>query len=78
MRVIWNGEALENFSPSRGIRQGDSISPLIFVLCMAGAELGMGRVGPRPAPEFLILIVYMYPFVNYLGIYTSKRFIISK
>jgi hypothetical protein len=43
MRVIWNGEALENFSPSRGIRQGDSISPLIFVLCMAGAELGMAQ-----------------------------------
>jgi hypothetical protein len=34
MRVIWNGEALKNFSPSREIRQGDSISPLIFVLCM--------------------------------------------
>jgi hypothetical protein len=24
------------------------------------AELGMSRVGPRPVPEFLFLMVYMY------------------
>jgi hypothetical protein len=34
MRVIWNGEALKNFSPSKAIPQGHPISPLIFILCM--------------------------------------------
>ena len=34
MRVLWNGEALEEFSPTRGIRQGDPISPYLFVLCI--------------------------------------------
>lgn len=34
LSVLWNGCPLDNFKPFRGIRQGDPLSPYIFVLCL--------------------------------------------
>lgn len=33
--LLWNGERFDYFKPGRGVRQEDSISPYLFVLCIA-------------------------------------------
>lgn len=43
MNVVWEGETTEDFTPSRGIRQGDHISPNIFVLCIERVSHGIRR-----------------------------------
>ncbi|XP_017604120.1 uncharacterized protein LOC108450865 [Gossypium arboreum] len=34
MQILWNGVPTQKFKPVRGIRQGCSFSPYLFVLCM--------------------------------------------
>lgn len=47
MQLLWNGEITESFTPSRGIRQGDPISPYIFVLCIERLSHGINDAVKR-------------------------------
>ena len=41
--VLFNGECLESFNPSRGIHQGDPISPYLFVLAAELLQILVNR-----------------------------------
>ncbi|KAH9798495.1 reverse transcriptase domain-containing protein [Citrus sinensis] len=43
MSILWNGEVTEDFYPERGIRQGDPLSPYIFVLCIERLSHGISQ-----------------------------------
>lgn len=41
--ILWNGVASPAFHPSRGIRQGDPLSPFLFILCLNHLSLSLDQ-----------------------------------
>lgn len=65
MQILWNGWPTPQFFPSRGVRQGDPISPYLFVLCVEILAHAI-RISSLNGTWALIQIEREVPFISYL------------
>ena len=42
--IMWNGTPLSTIIPSRGVRQGDPLSPYLFILCLERLSIFLEEV----------------------------------
>lgn len=61
--IIFNGKPLEKFKPSRGIRQGDPISPYLFLLCAEGLSCLLNKNNDK---EMGIVVANNAPKISHL------------
>ncbi|KAL5546790.1 hypothetical protein UlMin_006477 [Ulmus minor] len=76
MTLILNGSPFNSFKPKRGIRQGDPISPYLFILCM---EV-LSRLINRKAEEGLLKgfrLSRRTPAINHL-FFADNVFLLGK
>ena len=65
LSVLVNGERTEEFKPSRGIRQGDPISPYLFLLAVEGLSCLLRHAGSNENAKGLVVAPSALP-VNHL------------
>ena len=42
--ILWNGNKLPPFNPTHDLRQGDTLSPYLFILCMEKLSVAINSV----------------------------------
>lgn len=63
--VMFNGEKLESFKPTSGIRQGGPISPFLFLIAAEGLS-GLLKSSSQPSLPRGIKVAPTAPAVNHL------------
>jgi hypothetical protein len=72
-RVMINGEQGAPIQLARGVRQGDSLSPTLYILAMDSVHAiiqwavdhGLGSIGQCHEPRFMLMMLF-FSFVHYL------------
>src|SRR4051812_46326742 len=62
--VLFNGKKLDEFTPTRGIRQGDPISPYVFLLAAEGLS-GLLKSRDESSPVYGLQVATQAPHVNH-------------
>lgn len=60
------GQFSPEFKPSRGIRQGDPISPYLFLLCVEGLSCMLKGVGPQYIAIKGVQVSIHAPWISHL------------
>jgi len=63
--VLWNGNKLPQFKPTHGLRQGDPLSPYLFILCMEKQSIAINNVVIQRKWE-PICINNTWPYLSHL------------
>jgi len=63
--ILWNGNKLPHFKPTHGLRQGDPLSPYLFILCMEKLSVAINNAVSQRRWE-PIRINNTEPFLSHL------------
>lgn len=74
--VLFNGEKLDNFTPSRGIRHGDPISPYLFLIAVGGLSCLLKSSSQSSIAG--IKVAPMAPTINHHLLYADDSLLLFK